>query len=338
VRIAALNEVGALAYFLTDQVDSVSHVLDDEGNSLSHIQFQPYGETFVQRGDSNFAPKFNAQELDRESGFFFFNARFYDPAIARFTSADTIIDGEFDTQGWNRFSYVKGNPIGAKDPTGHDAIEGFSPSKIGEHRLYEKGGGVADSKVGRQSTEHLGDLLLKDKGKVTPHKVVANKSGVFLMDKSGSHIVQELKPKDAEKVLNLAFEKGSKHTKDLLKNVDIANKKDIAKYVKGLKNSSLSDDLLKTATKSGKGVLKNAGKLGKAALPAIGVAADLFLTDELSPVTKNTRAGASIGLREKDNVVIDPVGNQTANPHDINATLSQRRGTLGIKEINITDK
>ncbi|WP_420805469.1 RHS repeat domain-containing protein [Leptospira weilii] len=119
VRIATLNEVGALAYFLTDQVDSVSHVLDDEGNSLSHIQYQPYGETFVQRGDTNFAPKFNSQELDRESGFYFYNARFYDPAIARFTSADTVIDGELDTQGWNRFSYVKGNPIGAKDPTGH---------------------------------------------------------------------------------------------------------------------------------------------------------------------------------------------------------------------------
>ncbi|EMO74412.1 RHS repeat-associated core domain protein [Leptospira kirschneri str. 200801925] len=119
VRIAALNEAGALAYYLTDQVDSVSTVLDDEGNTLSLMQYLPYGETFVQRGDLNFSPKFNSQELDRESGFYFFNARFYDPGIARFTSADSVIDGEFDTQGWNRFSYVKGNPIGAKDPTGH---------------------------------------------------------------------------------------------------------------------------------------------------------------------------------------------------------------------------
>ncbi|MGQ2872269.1 RHS repeat-associated core domain-containing protein [Leptospira santarosai] len=119
VRIAAMNEAGALAYYLTDQVDSVSHVLDDEGNTLSQMQYQPYGETFVQRGDLNFSPKYNSQELDRESGFYFFNARYYDPGIARFTSADTIIDGEFDTQGWNRFSYVKGNPIGAKDPSGH---------------------------------------------------------------------------------------------------------------------------------------------------------------------------------------------------------------------------
>ncbi|UOG32735.1 RHS repeat domain-containing protein [Leptospira noguchii] len=122
VRIAALNEAGALAYYLTDQVDSVSTVLDDEGNTLSQLQYLPYGETFVQRGDLNFSPKYNSQELDRESGFYFFNARYYDPGIARFTSADTIIDGEFDTQGWNRFSYVKGNPIGAKDPSGHDTV------------------------------------------------------------------------------------------------------------------------------------------------------------------------------------------------------------------------
>jgi LysM repeat protein len=39
-----------------------------------------------------------------------------------------VIDGEFDTQGWNRYSYVRNNPIMYKDPTGHwkDQSEGTS--------------------------------------------------------------------------------------------------------------------------------------------------------------------------------------------------------------------
>uniref|UniRef100_UPI0004660BA7 RHS repeat-associated core domain-containing protein n=1 Tax=Leptospira licerasiae TaxID=447106 RepID=UPI0004660BA7 len=119
VRIAALNEDGVTAYFLTDQVDSVAHVLDEGAHTLSRMQYEPYGETLVQRGTLDFAPKYNSQELDRETNFYFYNARYYDPQIARFTSADTLIDGGGDTQGWNRFAYVKGNPVLYKDPTGH---------------------------------------------------------------------------------------------------------------------------------------------------------------------------------------------------------------------------
>ncbi|WP_016761946.1 RHS repeat domain-containing protein, partial [Leptospira kirschneri] len=131
VRIAALNEAGALAYYLTDQVDSVSTVLDDEGNTLSQMQYLPYGETFVQRGDLNFSPKYNSQELDRESGFYFYNARYYDPGIARFTSADTLIPDEYNSQAWNRFAYVYNNPIGAKDPTGHVPQKSCGPEYCG---------------------------------------------------------------------------------------------------------------------------------------------------------------------------------------------------------------
>lgn len=53
----------------------------------------------------------------------FNNGRYCDPAIARFVSADNVIDGELDTQGWNAFSYVKGNPIRYEDPTGHVLLE-----------------------------------------------------------------------------------------------------------------------------------------------------------------------------------------------------------------------
>ncbi|UOG36242.1 HNH endonuclease (plasmid) [Leptospira noguchii] len=161
VRIAALNEAGALAYYLTDQVDSVSTVLDDEGNTLSQMQYLPYGETFVQRGDLNFSPKYNSQELDRESGFYFFNARYYDPGIARFTSADTIIDGEFDTQGWNRFSYVKGNPITFKDPTGHEVpLIGYGSPRDG---LLP---GSRNTNDPRYQSEIANKYDLKDKGKI----------------------------------------------------------------------------------------------------------------------------------------------------------------------------
>ncbi|EPG64718.1 RHS repeat-associated core domain protein [Leptospira wolffii serovar Khorat str. Khorat-H2] len=100
-------------------MDSVSHVLDENAQTLSRTQYEPYGETLVQRGSLDFAPKYNSQELDRETNFYFYNARYYDPEIGRFTSADSVIDGDDDTQGWNRFSYVQGNPIAFKDPTGH---------------------------------------------------------------------------------------------------------------------------------------------------------------------------------------------------------------------------
>ena len=56
-----------------------------------------------------------------ETNFYFYNARYYDPETARFVTADNLVDNESDTQGWNRFSYVKGNPVVYKDPTGHES-------------------------------------------------------------------------------------------------------------------------------------------------------------------------------------------------------------------------
>ncbi|EPG66135.1 RHS repeat-associated core domain protein [Leptospira wolffii serovar Khorat str. Khorat-H2] len=101
-------------------MDSVAHVLDENGHTLSRMQYEPYGETLVQRGNLDFVPKYNSQELDRETNFYFYNARYYDPQIARFTSADTVVpETGLVSQSWNRFSYVAGNPIRYKDPTGH---------------------------------------------------------------------------------------------------------------------------------------------------------------------------------------------------------------------------
>ena len=119
VRIAAVIPSGEARYYLTDQVDSVKVVVDDNGLPVTRMEYLPYGETWFTEGDENNAPKYNSQELDKETNFYFYNARHYDPEISRFVTPDTVIDGEFDTQGWNRFTYVSNNPILYRDPTGH---------------------------------------------------------------------------------------------------------------------------------------------------------------------------------------------------------------------------
>jgi hypothetical protein len=47
------------------------------------------------------------------------NARFYVPYINRFLSPDTIVPNPANPQSFNRYSYVRNNPLGFRDPTGH---------------------------------------------------------------------------------------------------------------------------------------------------------------------------------------------------------------------------
>ena len=46
-------------------------------------------------------------------------ARAYDPVLGRFISADTIVPGAGNGQAFNRYMYVRGNPLQFSDPTGH---------------------------------------------------------------------------------------------------------------------------------------------------------------------------------------------------------------------------
>jgi hypothetical protein len=63
--------------------------------------------------------------------------RVYDPIIARFMSADPIIQSPFRSQSFNRYSYVWNNPLNATDPTGLCTVTG---SRINYDVCYDSQG------------------------------------------------------------------------------------------------------------------------------------------------------------------------------------------------------
>jgi RHS repeat-associated protein len=52
-------------------------------------------------------------------GLMFYNARWYDPYLNRFTQPDTIIPDLSNSQAWDRYAYSLNNPVRYTDQSGH---------------------------------------------------------------------------------------------------------------------------------------------------------------------------------------------------------------------------
>ena len=59
--------------------------------------------------------QFNGKEFDKETGLYNYGARYYDPSISVFMSADPLAD---KYPGWTPYHYVHNNPLRFIDPTG----------------------------------------------------------------------------------------------------------------------------------------------------------------------------------------------------------------------------
>ena len=59
------------------------------------------------------------------------NGRVYDPVLGRFVSADPYIQFPESTQGLNRYSYVRNNPLHATDPNGYTELFGDGGLDVG---------------------------------------------------------------------------------------------------------------------------------------------------------------------------------------------------------------
>jgi len=68
-----------------------------------------------------------ARGRDRNINLIYSGARYYDPMMGRFITADSIVSDIYDPQDLNRYAYCRNNPMKYVDPDGHawfDAIPG----------------------------------------------------------------------------------------------------------------------------------------------------------------------------------------------------------------------
>jgi RHS repeat-associated protein len=78
----------------------------------------PNGNTHLYTGQER-------DTLPDGSNMDYMHFRFFSASMGRFQKPDSNFDSPLSNpQGWNLYSYVKGNPVNFNDPTGHQAVQG----------------------------------------------------------------------------------------------------------------------------------------------------------------------------------------------------------------------
>ncbi|MFZ5862300.1 MAG: RHS repeat domain-containing protein [Nitrospirota bacterium] len=125
-RVAQKTSDGTVVYFHGNHLGSTHIVTNAAGAAVEEIHYYPYGGTFSdtngEAGGVN--RRYTGQEMDSETGLYYYHARYYDPVLGRFISADIAGVTLSVPQSLNRYSYVLNNPLRFTDPTGFQVCNG----------------------------------------------------------------------------------------------------------------------------------------------------------------------------------------------------------------------
>jgi RHS repeat-associated protein len=115
--------------YLKDHQGTVTDIADDNGNKLQHYVYSAFGILLgikdASANDVTANPPLNSsytytgREKDKESGFYYYRARYYDPGTGRFLQQDPHPgDTSSPITLLNKHIYTGNNPFNYTDPTG----------------------------------------------------------------------------------------------------------------------------------------------------------------------------------------------------------------------------
>jgi len=117
----AMQINGTTYYYVTNLQGDVMGMVDSAGNTVASYTYDPYGKLLTATGelaDKN-PLRYRGYYYDSESGLYYLQSRYYDPAVRRFINADSQI-GIGNIGGYNLFSYCENDPVFRIDHSGED--------------------------------------------------------------------------------------------------------------------------------------------------------------------------------------------------------------------------
>lgn len=117
-----------IRYLHRDALGSITAVTDESGTLVERLAYEPFGKRRTPAGnadpDNTLRPQttdrgFTGHEMIDEIGLIHMNGRVYDPLVARFLSADPLIQDPNNLQSHNRYAYVFNSPLNGTDPSGY---------------------------------------------------------------------------------------------------------------------------------------------------------------------------------------------------------------------------
>ncbi len=117
--IDSMTSPAVTAYYHFDALGSVVTLTNSSGNTVEVYEYDVYGR--VGATDANHPNRilFTGREYDKETGLYYYRARYYNPQIGRFLQTDPLGYGP----GMNLYRYCSNNPMLLLDPLGCDPTD-----------------------------------------------------------------------------------------------------------------------------------------------------------------------------------------------------------------------
>ena len=108
-KLAGWTEtIGAVStkyWATTDHLGSVTAATDSNGTIAMRRDFSAFGDSRDAVLETAAGPRYTGKDYDEDAELYYFNARWYDAELGRFTTEDPIRDGT------NWYAYVGNRPL-----------------------------------------------------------------------------------------------------------------------------------------------------------------------------------------------------------------------------------